>query len=601
LSRPPHLLLLGILVASSLAHADPARPNVVLIVVDDLGAVDLGCYGSRFHRTPALDRLAQAGMRFTQAYAACPVCSPTRAAIMTGKYPARLHLTDWLPGQPDRPAHRLLRPAFRQELPLAETTLAELLHAAGYATGTIGKWHLGGPGFEPTRQGFDTNIGGDASGSPKSYFPPYQKNGPPMPGLADAPEGEYLTDRLFAEANRFVSQHHAQPFFLYLPLYAVHNPLMAPQSAVDSFRDVAPHGQQRNPVYAAMLESVDTGVGRLVAKLDELQLSEHTLIIFTSDNGGLATVEGARVPATNNAPLREGKGYLYEGGIRVPLLVKWPSRVAAGSLCDTPVSSIDLFPTLAAACGVDHVAPLDGINLLPLLIQQGDITREALYWHYPHYSNQGGPPGGAIRRGDHKLIEFYQQGRRELFDLRKDPSENINLADQQPALVAELAGMLASWRKQVGAQEMTKNPDYHPNPQRADGSIDLPAKTADVHGTMLRYEPLPHKNTLGFWVRADDSASWEFEVSQPGQFQVVVLQGCGPGSGGSQVELSVADQSLEFTVQETKGFQDFVERDLGRITIAQPGRHTLTVKPLTKPGPAVMDLRQIRLVPVVKP
>jgi arylsulfatase A-like enzyme len=580
------------------AHAQTTRPNVILILVDDLGAVDLACYGSRFHRTPHLDRLAADGMRFTSAYAACPVCSPTRAAVMTGKYPARLHITDWIPGQPDRPVHRLLRPAFRQELPLEEITLAERLHQAGYATATIGKWHLGGDGFEPTRQGFDLNIGGDASGSPKSYFPPFAREGFTMPGLADAPPGEYLTDRLFDEAVHFLSAQREHPFFLYLPLYAVHTPLMAPQPAVDSFQDVPPHGQQRNPVYAAMLECVDTGVGRLIATLDQLQLSPNTIVLFTSDNGGLATTEGNRTPATNNAPLREGKGYLYEGGIRVPLLVKWPGHVAAGSQCDAPVSSIDLAPTIAAACNVSVEDALDGVSLLPLLEQKGELVRDALYWHYPHYSNQGGQPGGAIRRGDFKLIEFYERGRRELFNLRQDPSENVNLAEKQPQLVAELALLLATWREQVGAQSMTPNLDYHPNPQQSDGSIQLLAKTADVQGVMLRYEPLPHKNTLGFWTRADDWASWEFEVTQPGTFQVSVLQGCGPGSGGSEVELTVGDQTLRFTVQETKGFQDFIERDLGRINIAQPGRHTLTIKPLTKPGPAVMDLRSLKLTPV---
>ena len=591
--------LLGILWTVSLSQQTLAAPNVILIVIDDLGWADLGCYGSKFHRTPNLDRLAAEGMRFTEAYAACPVCSPTRSAVMTGKYPARLHITDWIPGGEDEPGNRLLRPKFRQELPLEETTIAEVLRSAGYATASIGKWHLGGAGFEPTRQGFDINIAGDQVGSPPTYFAPYRKNGRVIPNLQSAPTGEYLTDRLTSEAEKFIDEHRQQPFFLYLPHFAVHTPLMAQEDLIAEYKSRPPHGQQANPVYAAMLECVDNSIGRLMQKLTDLKLADNTVILFTSDNGGLATTEGAKTPATNNAPLREGKGYLYEGGIRVPLLIKWPGRVRPGSQCASAVCSIDLFPTIAAICGVPSDAKYDGESMEPLLRQTGEIKRDSLYWHYPHYSNQGGKPGGAVRRGDFKLIEFYERGRLELYNIKKDAGENVNLAEQLPDLTQELASLLAAWRDDAGVQMMTPNPHYRPNPQAADGTIVLPGAAADVHVTMLRYEPLPHKRTLGYWTKADDSASWEFEVTQPGKFKCLVLQGCGPGSGGSEVEFRFSDQALAMTVEATRGFQDFIEREIGQLTIDTAGRHSLTVKPRTKPGPAVMDLRQVKLVPVV--
>jgi len=592
--------LAGCLLTRS-AFADEAvriRPNVILIVADDLGWADLGCYGSRYHHTPAVDRLAREGMRFTQAYAACPVCSPTRAALMTGKYPARLHLTDWLPGRPDQPAKRLFRPPFRQALPLEETTLAERLRAAGYATASIGKWHLGGVGFGPQQQGFDLNIAGDETGSPKSYFAPYRRDGKFMPALEQAPDGEYLTDRLTAEAENFIDKNRDRPFFLYLPHYAVHTPLMAKPELLRKYTDAPkPALPQNNPLYAAMLDSLDEGVGKVLKKLDELGLADRTIVVFTSDNGGLATIEGPDTPSTSNAPLREGKGYLYEGGLRVPLIVKWPGAAKPMSVCETPVCSIDLVPTIAEICGAPMVADVDGLSLAALVRQAGDLPARSLFWHYPHYSNQGGRPGGAVRDGDHKLIEFYETGRLELFDLKHDPQENANLIDQRPELARSLAACLREWRGAVGAQDMRPNPDYVPNPQATDGSVTLAAKTADVHGVMVRYEPLPHKNTLGFWVRADDWVSWEFDINQPQTFRVEILQGCGTGSGGSQVEFAVGDQKLMVTIEETGGFQNFVHREIGTMNLDKRGRHTLTARPRSKPGPAVMDLREVRLVP----
>ena len=592
---------------SLLAAEQPA--NVVLIVADDLGAMDLGCYGSKFHRTPHLDKLAAEGMRFTQSYSACPVCSPSRAAIMTGQYPQRFQLTDWLPGRSDRPDQKLNRPTLRNHLPLEAMTIADLLKPAGYACASIGKWHLGGEGFEPTKQGFDLNVAGDAAGSPQSYFAPFSKpNGKAMPGLSDAPEGEYLPDRLTTEAEKFISANRERPFFLYLPHFTPHTPLKAKADIIKKYPAAGEFkGQQNNPIYAAMLESLDESVGRIVAKLDELKLSDRTIVLFTSDNGGLATTEGPNTPATSNAPLREGKGWLYEGGIRTPLLVKWPGQVKPSSTSDVPVCGIDLLPTLRNACGLEQKKEhpdVDGVSLLPLLKQSDTITRDSLFWHYPHYANQGGKPGAVVRSGEWKLIEFYEEGRRELFHVAKDVSESRNLAEQEPDRVRELSEKLTAWRKSVGALLPTPNPDYAPNSQADNGEILLPARTADVRGVMLRYEPMPHKNTLGYWVRAEDWARFEFTVKQPGKFQFEALIGCGNGSGGSDVRFEFAPsgsaaepQVLTHTVLETGGFQNFVPRMLGEVTLDKPGRYELRVKAVKKPNVAVMDLRQARLIP----
>ena len=588
---------LASIASASVAAAD--RPNVVLIVADDLGGVDLGCYGSKFHRTPNLDRLASEGKRFTRAYSASPVCSPTRSALMTGKHPARLHLTDWLPGRPDRPSQKLLRPAIRQELPLEEVTIAERLKGAGYSTGIIGKWHLGGAGFGPTAQGFDVNVAGDETGTALSYKAPFRKGNRVMPGLQDAPEGQYLTDRLAIEAERFIDDHKAGPFFLYLPHYAPHLPMVAKDELVAKYPkwDGTPHGRQENPTYAAMLESLDDAVGKVLAALDRSGLAEKTLVIFTSDNGGLATREGANTPPTINSPLREGKGWVYEGGLRVPLIARWPGRVPPG-VDETPAWAADLPVTIAELCGLAKADGLDGASLAGLLTEGKPLAPRALYWHYPHYSNQLARPAGAILDGDWKLVELYENGRLELFNLARDRGESNNLADKDPGKVRELASKLAAWRSSVGAQMPTTNPSYVPNAQVADGSITLPASTAEVHGAMLRFEPLPHKNTLGYWVRPDDWASWEFDVKTPGEFAVEGLIGCGNGSGGSLVEFRVGDQVLPLTVPVTGGFQVFTRQPLGRIKIPEAGRHQLEVRSLSKPGPAVMDVREVKLVPV---
>ncbi len=597
------VLLLAAVFSLQLTAAAAPKLNFIFILIDDLGRNDLGCYGSKFYRTPNLDRMAADGMKFTDAYAACPVCSPTRASIMTGKYPARLHLTDWLPGRADLPAQRLARPVINQQLPLAEVTIAERLKAAGYATAHVGKWHLGGEGFGPQQQGFDINIAGDVTGSPRSYFAPFKGTGRDgkerfMPGLEEAKDGEYLTDRLTSEAEKIIEANQDKPFFLYFAHYAVHIPLKAKAEYVAKYPQIANKpGQQTNAIYAAMIESMDESVGRILKKLDDLKLADRTVVFFTSDNGGLATSEGPGTPATINSPLREGKGYLYEGGVRVPLLVRGPG-IKPGSTSTTPMSSVDYFPTILELAGLAAPTPednVDGVTLAPLLKGTGTHAPRPLFWHYPHYSNQGGKPGGAIRDGDFKLIEFYETGRVELFDLKS--GENRNLAEDpaHTARVKSLVTKLDIWRIKTGAQMMLPNPAYKPSPQAADGTITMLGKDADVHGAMLRFEPLPHKNTLGFWVNASDWASWDFEVVKPGKFTMEITYGCGNGSGGSEVEFAVGPQQLIFKVEQTGGFQAFVKRELGEMTFEKPGRYTLTVKPKSKPGPAVMDLPQVVL------
>lgn len=591
----------GVVVAAVAAGgvaADPP-PNVVLILADDLGGRDLGCYGSKYHKTPHLDALAAAGVRFTDGYAACPVCSPTRAAILTGQYPQRFGITDWLPGRPDGPGQKLLRPKLPEGLPSDAVTLAEALKAAGYTTGTIGKWHLGSGEFGPEKHGFDVNIGGDATGTPRSYFAPFANKTGKMPGLDTAPDGEYLTDRLGEEAAKFVAANTAKPFFLYLPHYAVHTPLKAKPDLEAKYKKGNP-GSQGNPAYAAMLESLDAAVGRVLKELDDQNIAGRTLVIFTSDNGGLATLEGMPAAPTFNGPFREGKGYLYEGGVRVPLVVRGPGVAKPGVTSDTVVSSIDLFPTVLDVCGVKSTAKPDGVSFAPVLAGKPPTARDAVYWHYPHYANQGGRPGGAVRSGDFKLIEFYETGRRELFNVKTDLSESRNLALEKPDVVKDLAAKLEAWRKDIGAKMPTPNPDYTPNPQAEDGSITMHARTAEVRGVMLRFEPLPHKNTLGFWVRKEDTAHFEFTLKTPGTFAVEVLQGCGAKSGGADVELDIGGQKVTFTVEDTGGFQNFKAREVGTVTLEKAGRLAVSVTPKSKPGVAVMDLRQIVLKPAKK-
>ncbi len=446
------------------AVADTERPNFVFFLVDDLGWGDLGCYGSKFHETPNLDRLASEGMRFTNGYSACTVCSPSRAAILTGRYPARLHLTDWIDGH-RRENPKLLIPAWKMKIDHELTTLPEALQQAGYRTQFIGKWHLmpiGKPDFQqhtPEFHGFDSNIAGREWGQPKGpgiYFSPFG-----MPNLDDGEPGDYLTDKLTAAAVEFIETAKEKPFLLYFSYYTVHNPLMAKPELVAKYRSKAKgfdnaRDENLNPVYAGMIESLDQSVGRVLAKIDEAGLADNTVIIFTADNGG--------VSPKSSGGLRGNKGLAYEGGTREPTLVKWPRKVKPGSVCDTPVIGTDFYPTILEMAGLpaQQEAHLDGQSLVPLLTRQADsLGREAIFWHYPHYHNT--LPYGAIRRGDLKLIEYFEDGKLELYDLAADPTESRDLSQSEPEAVKELLAALRAWREAVGAQMPTPNPTYDPN------------------------------------------------------------------------------------------------------------------------------------------
>lgn len=460
-------LLLGLIGPSRVAAA-AAKPNVVLILVDDLGWADLGCYGSRYYETPHLDRLAGQGMRFTDAYAACAVCSPSRAAVLSGRYPPRHGITTWIrsnPGLDQHPAghqpeskFRLLEPLNHYWMDLEEITAAELLKGAGYATCHIGKWHLGDKKWHPDRQGFDFNIGGCERGSPPSYFDPYKNL---LPNLDSRKAGEYLTDREADEAEKFIRNHAGGPFFLYLSHYAVHAPLQSKESLIRKYEKKTP-AEQKNPVYAGMIESMDDATGRVMKVLDDLSLADNTLLIFTSDNGGVDASWNGHPEQfyTHNGPLRAGKCWPYEGGIRVPGIVRWPGRVKAGSVCEEPVIGVDWLPTICEAAGV--IVPLDraidGESLVPLLRQDGDLRREAIYWHFPHY--QHAAPNSIVRAGDWKLIRYYETGKEELFNLKNDLPEEHDLADSKPDVVKRLGGMLDEWLKDTGAKLPVPNPGW---------------------------------------------------------------------------------------------------------------------------------------------
>jgi arylsulfatase A-like enzyme len=439
--------------AAAPSGAAAAKPNVIVVLVDDMGWRDLSCQGSPFYRTPNIDRLAASGMRFIRGHSACTVCSPTRASLLTGMYPARLHVTDWIPGHA-RPFAPLSIPAWRQFLPPETVTLPERLRAAGYATASIGKWHLGGEDNYPEQHGFDVNIAGTSRGQPPSYFSPYR-----IPTLADGPEGEYLTDREAAEAVRFIEKHRDRPFFLYLPHHCVHTPIQAKPDVKARYEAADAGGLAvKNAAYAAMVESVDEALGTIVAALERLGVRDRTAIFFTSDNGGLAGV-------TDNAPLRAGKGSAYDAGVRVPFIVSWPGVTPPGSVCDVPVITPDIPATVIDLVGppADPAAPaLDGMSLAPLF-RGGALDRDAIYWHYPHYHPGGATPYAAIRAGDWRLVRFFTDDRRELYNLEADPGETRDLAAAEPARKAELSARLDRWLADVGGQLPTPNPAADPD------------------------------------------------------------------------------------------------------------------------------------------
>jgi arylsulfatase A-like enzyme len=447
------------------------RPNIVFFFIDDMGWTDLGCFGSKYYETPNIDRLCASGMKFTSAYSCGPNCAPTRACLMSGQYSPRHGIYTVGSGARGKANSRRLVPAKnRTTLDPKIVTLAESLKMRGYTTAHAGKWHLGAPpAAGPMAQGFDVNIGGDHRGHPPSYFSPYQNS-----QLPDGPKGEYLTDRLTDEALKFIDGVRKKPFFLYFAHYAVHTPIQAKGSIAKKFATKPPVGGHGNAKYAAMIASVDESVGRVLKKIDGAGLTSSTVFVFSSDNGGLGGYRRLKLgtnDVTDNAPLRGGKGMLYEGGVRVPLFVRWPGVTAKGSVCDVPVTSVDFYPTFCEITGAElpSAQVRDGLSFVSLLRGggKGKLSRDAIYWHFPGYlqaNTKRGTwrttPAGALRVGDFKLIEFFEDGRLELYDLASDIGEKRNLAGAMPAKANEMQERLRSWRSAVNAPMPRPNPAF---------------------------------------------------------------------------------------------------------------------------------------------
>lgn len=508
--------LMGVIIgeAASAVAAEPSQRNFVFILADDLGVRDLSAEGSTFYESPHIDRIAKQGMRFTQGYANCQVCSPSRASIMTGKYTPRHGITDYIgaaAGEDWKRNTKLLPAQYNPRLAHDETTLAESLRSAGYRTFFAGKWHLGDKGSWPTDHGFDFNVGGWDKGSPTGGFFSPCKN----PLLTDGPAGESLPLRLGRETAKFIEKFHDEPFLAYLSFYSVHAPIQTTQELWSKYQQKAaknPHAGDRflidrtlpvrqvqdNPIYAGMVESMDSAVGMVLDKLDELGLAENTVVIFTSDNGGVSSGDAY---ATGNLPFRGGKGRQWEGGIREPYYVKVPGMTAADSRCDVPVMGTDFYPTILELAGLPLMPEqhLDGVSLVPLL-QGGKIEPRDLYWHYPHYGNQGGEPSGIIRSGDWKLIHYYEDGRDELYNIAHDIDEQHNLAASHPQKLASLRGKLDTWLKDVGAVFPTRNPNYDSElakRQTAETKTKLLPRLEKQHANFLKADWQPNKNWWG--------------------------------------------------------------------------------------------------------
>jgi arylsulfatase A len=424
--------------ALCLAQAAAAdKPNIVLIFADDLGINDLSCYGRKDQPTPNLDRMAAEGLRFTCGYCSQPICSPSRAGILTGKTPGLLHLTTFLPGRPDAKSQMVLHPKINMRLPLEEKTLAEYLKDSGYTSACIGKWHLGNAGFLPKDQGFDVAYAGQANTTPST---------------TEGGKGEY--DHT-SHALKFIDDNKDKPFFLYVPFNTPHIPLGAKPELIEKHKDAF------YPTYAAMMETMDDCVGLILKKLKDLNLDEKTLVIFTSDNGGLSVLEFAGGPSTYNAPYRGGKGYVYEGGLREPTIVRWPGKIKPAAI-DTPIIHLDFVPTLLSIVGAPVPSGLDGINIAGLWLEGRPTPARRFFWHFPHYNNQGGRPAGAIRDGEWKFVTYYDTGEQQLFNLKNDISESKNLSQVEKQRTADLAKAHEFWLNEINAQRNTPNPDFDP-------------------------------------------------------------------------------------------------------------------------------------------
>lgn len=612
-------------ISSATAVGNPSAdrpPNIVLIVADDLGINDLNCYGRSEHSTPNLNRIASQGIRFTSAYCALPICSASRAGLMTSKYPARLHLTTYLPGRPDGASQLLLQARMQPALRGSHATLAEELKRVGFVTGLFGKWHLGSGTSSPAAQGFDVVFEPSASGEPN------QKSGG---------KNEFtITDK----ALEFIHANRDRPFFCYVPHHVPHIELRPDPEAVKR------SSAAWNPEYAATIESMDQAVGRIIDGIENEKLADNTIIIFTSDNGGLHVPEGHPTPVTHNTPFRAGKGYLYEGGLRVPLMVRWPGKIQAGKSVESPVSLLDLMPTLLDSVGVDTnktVGPLDGRSQKKLLLENQDATNaneRSFYWHSPHYTNQGSRPSGAVRKGKWKYVIQYDTQSEELFDLEKDIGEQVNVSAENAEVAKTLAADLAKWKLSVGAQENLPNPAADPSLHRklyidrdpsllafqsdakelgsqwkswrqsmnqaiagrqpvlisTQNEVVLNAADARAHGKNLRYEPESYKNVLGYWTEVGDWADWEVSIPTAGEYDVEVHVGCGAGQGGSKASIVAGDQKLEWDVRDTGHYQNIIMQTIGTVKLAE-GKQTIEVRPIKKAGVAVMDIRTVILRP----
>ena len=484
------ILLVGILLLHfSCTHSDSKKnvvgkieraPNILLITVDDLGWADLGCYGADLHETPNIDAFAETGIRFTNAYAAAAICTPTRAALLTGKSPARLNMTIWREAAINNQfTRKLIPPDVSANLPLEEVTLSEELKAEGYVTAHLGKWHVGDGEHFPETQGFDINVGATVWGAPPTFFYPYRgeiyNSMRFVPGLerdADGGynfdrEGEYLTDRLTDEALSIMERFKEKPFFINLSYYTVHTPIEGKTELVDYYQKKLASGMShQNAIYAAMVHSLDDNIGKLMHSLDDLNIADHTIVIFTSDNGGFINEWDGQI-VTNNAPLRSGKGALYEGGIRVPTIIRWPGITTPGAKSDLPITTQDFYPTILEKANLKgdprQVAAFDGISLMPIIKNlQADLKQRALYWHYPHYYHTTNPVS-AIRQGDWKLLEFFEDNHLELYNLKEDVGEKNNLEKANPEKAKELLELLSEWRQEVDAPMPRVNPEYSKN------------------------------------------------------------------------------------------------------------------------------------------
>lgn len=444
------------------------RPNFILFLVDDMGWTDLGCYGSDLYETPNIDRLAKEGVLFKNAYAACTVCSPTRAAILTGMYPARLHVTDFIAGHPFHNT-KLRIPDWTKQLNLEHVTIAEELKRLNYKSAHLGKWHLTPrdgiehPNLWPKAQGFDKNIGGFSAGAPGSYHWPFGRGKDKQGGkVINLPrkgqQGDYLTDTLTDEAERIIDEWKDDPFFMYFSYYNVHTPLQAKAEYVSEFKSkIKDSARHTNPTYAAMIRSVDESVGRVMARLKKHGIADNTVIMFTSDNGGL--IQQGSGPVTSNLPSRNGKGSVYEGGVRVPGIIKWAGK-RRGATELTPIISMDFLPTILDIAGLKPTNKPDGKSLVEILRGKPSSVRPDLFWHYPHYHSMGGVPYTAIKHLNWRMIHFHEGNRIEMYDLAQDPHEDKNLAGKHPDQVQFLLNRMNKWRVEVGAQMPVTNPDY---------------------------------------------------------------------------------------------------------------------------------------------